>query len=163
MTEQEAINLTRGKDLDTPTFEIRVFHFNDPEYTYEFVRQEGSYVLVVDDHNGKSDKNRTLKSFSADELVNTVVFTETLLRGNETPLPPRTPNHLELLEKTEKMFGGTNPFETPIGPAKECLSSNQVVVFIKNGENDEVIKNHIKDCDFCRGRVEGVKRYKAER
>lgn len=85
MTRQEVIDQVRGKNLDTPLYKIRVFHISNPDYTYEFVRQEGSEVVVVDDNNDQPNSKARVKTFPADELVNVTVFQETLL-DNEFPL-----------------------------------------------------------------------------
>jgi len=89
---QEVMEQVRGKNLDTPTQEIRVFNICDPNYTYRFERQDGSEVLVVDDNNGRAGSGQGLKMFPADELVNVAVFTEALLKANESPLP-HPPSH----------------------------------------------------------------------
>lgn len=87
MTEREVMELFRGRGLDTPICKIRVFHISNPDYTYEFVRQEENEVLVVDDRNEELNGRRNLKMFPANELVNVVVFREALLKSRETPLP----------------------------------------------------------------------------
>ena len=70
----------------------------------------------------------------------------------------------ELWEKLEKLPGGDkSPFDIQLGPTKECLTSNQVVAFVKSGETDDIINNHIKNCDSCRRRVEAVRSYEAGR
>lgn len=85
---QKIIKRIRGKKLDTPIYEIRVFHINNPAYTYVFVRQEGDVVLVVDDENGRRCAER-LRHFPANELVNVAIFQEELMKSGEVPLPPR--------------------------------------------------------------------------
>ena len=79
LTKKEIMEQCKGKKLDTPT-EIRVFHIRHPDYTYKFVRQEGSEVKVEDDSNKKQPKFRsTLLMFPANELVNVEVFRQALL------------------------------------------------------------------------------------
>lgn len=87
---QKIIKRIRGKKLDTPIYQIRVFHISNPDYTYAFTRKEGKEVIVVDDENGKPNGKRQLKSFPVDELVNVAVFGEELLRS-EKKLLPRKP------------------------------------------------------------------------
>lgn len=92
MTELEVglMERIRGKNLDTPICQIRVFRINDPNYTYEFIRQEGNEALVMDDNNEQSDGKKELRMFPANELVNVAVFQEallTLLKSHETALP----------------------------------------------------------------------------
>ena len=93
MTKQEAIDLARGKDLDTPTFEVLVFHISDQDYKYEFIRQEGSEVLVVDNNNNRVPSGKTeLKTFPANELVNVQVYLDIFLKSYESPLPSKPSN-----------------------------------------------------------------------
>ncbi len=65
----------------------------------------------------------------------------------------------KLWEKLEKMPGGDiNPLETPFGPTEECLSANQVVSFVKNGEVDPDILKHLNSCETCRERLDRFKK-----
>ncbi len=64
----------------------------------------------------------------------------------------------KLWEKIDKMPGGDrDPFETPIGPTEECLSSDQVVSFVEKGESDVNIKHHLDNCKNCSNRVKWFK------
>ncbi len=85
--EQEVMSRVKGEKLDTITYsEIRVFHTDNPDYTYRFLRQEGSEVFVVDDKNGKPNSSEKLKTFLAKELVNVKVFRQALLDSVTTTL-----------------------------------------------------------------------------
>lgn len=53
--------------------------------------------------------------------------------------------------------GLSNPFDTPLGPTPECLSSNQMVQFTENKKVDESIRKHLEGCEFCRKRHEFMK------
>lgn len=53
----------------------------------------------------------------------------------------------------ESPGGDKNPFETPFGPTSECLSSNQVVEFVKNNETDSSTTDHLNYCTECRDRI----------
>ena len=58
----------------------------------------------------------------------------------------------------EKIPGGDlNPFETPVGPTNECLSSNQVVSFIDGGEIGPDVLRHLSSCKSCRERISQLK------
>ncbi len=70
-------------------------------------------------------------------------------------------DNLRPWDKLGKILGGNrNPFETPLGPTEECLSSNQIVSFVGNGENDSKILQHLESCKSCH---ENVTRFKAVR
>lgn len=58
----------------------------------------------------------------------------------------------------ESPGGDKNPFETPFGPTKECLTSNQVVEFVKNKEVDSSIISHLNQCVECRDRISRFKK-----
>lgn len=61
---------------------------------------------------------------------------------------------LNLFEKLGKMPGGDqDPFDTPLGPTEECLTSNQVVVFIQHDKDDPGIARHLENCESCRDRM----------
>jgi hypothetical protein len=78
--EEEIIEKVRGKNLDTPICKVRVFHIEDPSYTFEFVREEGDQVILVDDNNEEAkDGGKKLTIFPANDLVNVVVFRMALL------------------------------------------------------------------------------------
>ena len=79
----------------------------------------------------------------------------------ESRIRERNDNHFELWKTIDKMPGGDkNPFETPVGPTRMCLSANQVVSFIENDEKDEWVSSHLNDCKEC---LDRVNRYKAVR
>ena len=64
----------------------------------------------------------------------------------------------KIWEKIEKLPGGdSDPFETPIGPTDKCLSSNKMVSFVENGENNVNILLHLGECKSCRERISGYK------
>lgn len=67
-------------------------------------------------------------------------------------------DELNIWKKIDEMpGGGRDPFTTPVGPTKECLSSNQVVSFVENGETDLGIIEHLNRCKACHERVERLK------
>ncbi len=158
MTEQEIIESTKGKELETPECDIRVFHISDPKYTYSFERREGSEVLVVDDNNGQLNSKKTLKVFTADELVNVVVFRNALLKSHETEIT-HTSNALDHWKRIGRLPGGdTNPFKVPFGPTMICLSAEQLVDFVNSGEVDYQTNSHLADCKECLDRVNRFKK-----
>lgn len=66
---------------------------------------------------------------------------------------------LNLWEQLGKMPGGNkNPFETPLGPTEQCLSANQIVLFVESGGISPDIRTHLKYCISCRETVEGFKK-----
>ena len=66
---------------------------------------------------------------------------------------------LKIFKKIDELPGGDkNPFETPVGPTKECLTSNQVVEFVKNNETNSSIINHLNQCRECRERIARFKK-----
>ena len=160
MTKQEAIDLARGKDLDTPTFEVLVFHISNPDYKYEFIRQEGSEVLVVDNNNNRVPSGKAeLKTFPASELVNVQVYLDILLKSHESLLPSKPSNDRDLWKRIESLSGGDkSPFETPIGPTEECFSSSKMVSFIKGGETDPDTLHHLENCEACRESLDRFKK-----
>lgn len=69
--------------------------------------------------------------------------------------------NIELWKKIDKLPGGDeNPFNTPFGPTKECLSASQIVSFVENKEGDEYISRHLEDCKEC---LDRLNRYKSVR
>lgn len=73
-------------------------------------------------------------------------------------------NFFDLFRKADNLPGGNkDPFEERVGQTDTCLSSRQVNAYIDNGENAEVVNGHIGNCDFCRGRVEAIRKIKAKR
>ena len=63
-------------------------------------------------------------------------------------------DHSKLWEKIDKMPGGNkDPFETPLGPTSECLSSDQLVAYIRDKHREPKIVEHLSRCSFCSERV----------
>lgn len=50
--------------------------------------------------------------------------------------------------------GDHNPFETPLGPTKECLTANQVVAYVKDNIRDPKVVEHINKCSACSKRID---------
>jgi hypothetical protein len=54
----------------------------------------------------------------------------------------------------KKMPGGDkDPFNEPVGPTPECLSSVQVVEYVKKNSREQKVVEHIGKCSECRGRI----------
>ncbi|MDP3793078.1 MAG: hypothetical protein Q8Q89_05140 [bacterium] len=49
--------------------------------------------------------------------------------------------------------GDQNPFEIPFGPTKDCLTSNQVVAYVKDETRDPKVIEHFSKCSSCRKRI----------
>ncbi|OGN07358.1 MAG: hypothetical protein A3B86_01240 [Candidatus Yanofskybacteria bacterium RIFCSPHIGHO2_02_FULL_38_22b] len=63
----------------------------------------------------------------------------------------------EILDNIHNLDGGNqNPFETPLGPTKECLTANQVVAYVKNGTREPKVVEHISKCSFCNKRIDNL-------
>ena len=50
--------------------------------------------------------------------------------------------------------GDRDPFETPLGPTKECLTANQVVSCVKDEARDPKVVEHISKCSACNKRID---------
>lgn len=71
-----------------------------------------------------------------------------------------TNDEKRLWERIKELPGGDqDPFETPVGPTKECLSSNQVVAYVVNNERDTDVVKHLKECTHCNKRIDFMKSY----
>ena len=69
------------------------------------------------------------------------------------------PKQIKIGEKMDKLLSeNQNPFEVPLGTTEGCLTSNQVVAYIK-GERDSLVVQHLEICSYCNKRVEFMKSY----
>ena len=69
----------------------------------------------------------------------------------------------KLWEKIKEMPGGDqNPFETPFGPTKECLTSNQVVAYVRDKARDPKVVEHLSKCSSCRKRITNLAKLTAD-
>jgi len=60
----------------------------------------------------------------------------------------------KLLEKINEILGDDqDPFEIPIGPTKDCLSSNQVVAYVRDKRREPKIVKHLSECSVCSERI----------
>lgn len=63
-------------------------------------------------------------------------------------------DNLKLWERIDKMPGGDqDPFETPLGPTKDCLSSNQLVAYLRDNQRDPKVVEHLSKCFICSERI----------
>ncbi len=68
-------------------------------------------------------------------------------------------NQKELWEKLKKLPGDDrSPFDIPFGPTENCLSSRQMINFVKSGEADADIIQYFKGCKDCREKLERFKK-----
>ena len=60
----------------------------------------------------------------------------------------------KLWERIGKLPGGNqNPFEIPLGPTKECLTSKQVVAYTEDEVKEPEVVKHLSNCYACTERI----------
>ena len=122
-------------------------------------------VFMNGDTNTLRDILRIVVWFGAGVAWSIEFYYSWIAYGPTKPITPKqvvTPEDREkmsenrkLWEKMKEMPGGDqDPFETPLGPTKECLTSNQVVVYVKDGVKDPKVVEHISKCSDCNKRID---------